>query len=181
MFRQYDAGKGHRIADWEVAQDCTVRAIATAMKVPYDEAWELLYREQGKYRTAGYALPEYLKHDPKTFGVVRYLAFPAKSGVERMNARRFVRLHPSGQFILRMAHHVAAVNDGILYDTWDSSAKCVYGAWEINPSKKPSKSLSEIRAAAGRKGGRVISKAKATTARRNGKLGGRPAANAAST
>lgn len=31
----------------------------------------------------------------------------------------------------RMAHHVAGVKEGVLYDTWDSSSKCVYRAWEI--------------------------------------------------
>lgn len=34
-----------------------------------------------------------------------------------------------GTAIVRMAHHYAAVIDGVLLDTWDSSAKMVYGYW----------------------------------------------------
>ncbi len=178
MFEKYDAGAGQRIAEWDVAQDCTVRTVAKAMALTYNAAWELLYREQGKYRTAGYALSEYLRHDPKPFGVMRYLSFPAKRGTDRMNARSFVRLHPTGSFILRMAHHFAAVVDGTLYDTWDSSGKCVYVAWQVdhNLSKNPSKALSAIRAAAGKQGGIAKSRAKAAAARANGRKGGRPLA-----
>ena len=36
---------------------------------------------------------------------------------------------PNGRVIARMARHYAAVINGELNDTWDSSNKMVYGYW----------------------------------------------------
>lgn len=36
---------------------------------------------------------------------------------------------PSGRLIARMANHYAAVVDGVVHDSWDSSLKMVYGYW----------------------------------------------------
>ena len=50
-----------------------------------------------------------------------------------MTPREFCRRYPKGSFILKLAHHVAAVEDGVLIDTWDCSDKCVYTAWQMRP------------------------------------------------
>lgn len=36
---------------------------------------------------------------------------------------------PSGTYIARMARHYAAVIDGVVHDSWNSSNKMVYGYW----------------------------------------------------
>jgi hypothetical protein len=36
---------------------------------------------------------------------------------------------PKGTHIARMAKHYVCVIDGVVYDTWDSSEKMVYGYW----------------------------------------------------
>jgi hypothetical protein len=131
MFKQYDAGKGKR--KWDVG-DCTVRALSTALGVPYSEAWELLYKTQGEHRACSFRVPEFLKRDPERFGVRRYIPFPARPGQPRMTGRDFCKRFPKGDFIVRMAHHVAAVENGVLYDLFDSTRKCVYGAWEVSPT-----------------------------------------------
>jgi len=48
-----------------------------------------------------------------------------------MTGKEFVRLYPKGRYILRLAHHVAAVVDSVVIDSWDSTRKCVYGAWQL--------------------------------------------------
>jgi hypothetical protein len=134
-FRKLDIGKGKRPA-WDPG-DCQVRALCTATGMRYEEAWDTLYRLQGKHRTAGFNLTAYLDRDGEALGVLRRLSFPAVKGQPRMTADEFCQKYPRGNFILRMPHHVAAVEDGVLLDCWNSSFCCVYTAWEVR-EKKPS-------------------------------------------
>lgn len=130
-FVKRDIGKGHRQLD--DGGDCTVRAFALAAGIPYAQAWRMLYEAQGRWRTCCFAISRFLDEEPQTFGVKRRLSFPAKSGEDRMNANAFAAKYPDGSFILRMSNHVAAMEDGVLYDRWDCRRKCVYTAWEIEP------------------------------------------------
>jgi hypothetical protein len=124
-----DVGKGFRSENEN--GDCQIRALMTARGMRFDEAYDLLYALQGKYRTIGFHLHIFLDKEPEAFGVKRKIPCPAIKGQDRMTAEAFAKLHPKGSFILRMAHHVAAMEDGRLFDRWDSSQKCVYNAWEI--------------------------------------------------
>lgn len=126
MFRKYDAEKGKRNGD---NGDCQVRALHTASGVSYDAAWDALYALQGQYRTNGFDITFYLSKGD--LGVVSKLSFPAKKGKPRMTAVEFVRKYPKGNYILRQAHHVIAVEDGVVYDKFDSTNRCVYQAWQI--------------------------------------------------
>ena len=65
-------------------------------------------------------------------GAIRKLKFPAQKGKPRMTAAKFVKRYPKGSFILSQAHHVVAVLDGIVYDKFDSTERCVYEAWQID-------------------------------------------------
>lgn len=132
-FVKRDVGKGHRPT--HVGGDCTVRALALATGLSWDAAWQKLYDAQGRYRCCGFALDDFLDFEPELWGVVRAFTFPAVKGQRRMNGQRFAEQHPRGSFILRLAHHLAAVEDGVLYDTWDCSQKCVYTAWQIRETK----------------------------------------------
>ncbi len=113
--------------------DCQVRALHTASGLSYSAAWDALYALQGKYRSHGFNIILYL--DSGELGVVRKLSFPAKAGQERMTAAEFVRKYPKGNFILRQAHHVVGVEDGVVYDNADSTDRCVYTAWEVSETK----------------------------------------------
>jgi hypothetical protein len=124
---KYDAGKGRRTNGDE--GDCQVRALHTASGLSYGAAWDALYALQGKYRSNGFNITLYL--DSGELGVVRKLSFPAKAGKKRMTATEFVRRYPKGNYILQQAHHVVGVEDGVVYDRFDSTIRCVYVAWEV--------------------------------------------------
>ena len=128
-FVKRDVGIGRR-GD---LHDCQVRALVTALGLEYDAAWELLYTMQGERRRCSFGLVNDLILNDTRLHVVRLILFPAVRGKPRMNGMEFCKLHPAGNFILRMAHHVAAVVDGKLYDSWDSTRRCVYAAWEVRP------------------------------------------------
>lgn len=114
--------------------DCQVRALCTALGVTYNEAWAILYTMQGERRACAFSLVDELDDtNAAALGVIRPISFPAKKGSPRMTAEEFCKKHKRGRFILRMAHHVAAVKDGQLFDTSDTSYACVYKAWEIRP------------------------------------------------
>lgn len=57
--------------------------------------------------------------------------FQAVKGQPRMNGKSFCTTHKQGKYILRMAGHWVACVDGLLYDTWDCSDKCVYWAVKV--------------------------------------------------
>lgn len=131
-FRKYDAGKGKR-QKGDVG-DCQVRALCVAAGLSYDKAWDTLYALQGKYRTHGFSIVFYL--DRGELGCVRKLSFPAKTGQPRMTAAKFCRRYRKGNYILLQASHVVAVEDGVTYDRWDSTDRCVYTAWQIKGGRK---------------------------------------------
>lgn len=60
------------------------------------------------------------------------LSFPAVKGEPRMNGHRFAEAYPKGSYILRMAGHLSACVDGVIYDTWDCREKCVYNAFKVS-------------------------------------------------
>ena len=60
------------------------------------------------------------------------LSFPAVKGEPRMNGKRFCKTFPTkGRYILRVAGHLSCCIDGVIYDTWDCSEKCVYNAYKV--------------------------------------------------
>lgn len=129
MFVRCDVGNKDRKSG--VKGDCQVRALCKASGLSYDKAWQLLYETQGELGECGFALVRSLNEGDSRFGVKQKLSFPAAKGKERMTGLKFCKIYPTGNYILRLAHHVVAVCDGKLYDTWDSSGKCVYNAWEM--------------------------------------------------
>lgn len=112
-------------------EDCQVRALSTSRNMPYGDAWQLLYVIQGERKMCHFPLVEALSDCDSRTGVIRELKFPAKKGQRRMNGSTFCNTFSNGRFIVRMGHHVAAVVDGVLTDTWDSLGKCIYRAWEV--------------------------------------------------
>lgn len=127
-FTRFDAGSTAR--NWDTG-DCTVRALCTATAMTYREAWNLLYTMQGEHKTCSFRLVEFLRREPRRLHAREYMPFKAVRGQNRMTGQEFCKRYPKGRYLLRLAHHVVAVVDGRLYDTWDSSAKCVYGAWRM--------------------------------------------------
>lgn len=120
------------------ADDCVVRAIAIAAEQPYQEVYDTVIR---------FAL-----YEREMIGRKRS---HARTGVRKVTTRRVMdhygwkwtplmgigtgcKVHlltdelPFGRIIVKLSKHVAAVINGVLYDTYDSSrggTRCVYGYW----------------------------------------------------
>jgi hypothetical protein len=131
-FQLFDAGVNARPRGGD-KDDCMVRALAVARGISYHDAWALLYAIQGEMMFCGLPLLQALRAKDARLGVVEQLDFPAVRGRPRMTGREFATGHRRGRFILRLARHVAAVKDGTVYDTFDSTYGCVYTAWRVQP------------------------------------------------
>ena len=147
-FARIDVGDGHRSKEAK-GHDCTVRALAVAIAVSYETAWDMLYKFQAVQRTNAFDLGALLDqrlldspalrlqpmpaitHPVTTWTVKTALSFPPVKGKPRMTPAAFVKAYPTGRFVLSLAHHVVAVRDGVVVDTWDCTKKCVYKVWEI--------------------------------------------------
>lgn len=107
--------------------DCTVRALALARRLSYDEAYGIL-AEAGRSCSAKFMFNEWINRQE----FAKKISFPAVKGESRMNPPKFCRQFPSGRYICKTAKHVFAVIDGVVYDdhvTYDE--RCIYSAWEI--------------------------------------------------
>jgi len=123
MFKEFNAHpKGIKTTD------CVVRAITTATNSDYLEVRRELNKKKKELDFSSYKdtqlLYEYLKGYPR-------LIFKPVKGEPRIKGSDFTKLHPKGTYILKMAGHITACVDGVIFDTWDCSYRSVYTAWEI--------------------------------------------------
>lgn len=113
--------------------DCVKRAITLAAEMDYME----VQRELNRYKKITGAKSFNSDYNPHKYvenvlhGVK--LSFPAEKGKPRMNGQRFCEAYTKGRYILNMAGHWSCCVDGVIYDTWDCSDKCVYTAYKIVP------------------------------------------------
>ena len=56
-----------------------------------------------------------------------WLGIKAQKGKSRPTVATMYKVFPKGTCIVRVAHHVVAMVDGVYYDTRDSGGKSVYG------------------------------------------------------
>lgn len=141
-FKRYDAGEVHRTKHG--AGDCQVRALSVARGIRYKDAWDLLYQIQGELRACAFPLLQALDNADPRFGPLDPLTFPALRHRPRMSVRRFVELYPRGRFILRCAHHVLAVKEGVYYDIEDCGQSCVYRAWGVTLDSSRKQSIPGV-------------------------------------
>lgn len=106
--------------------DCTVRAIAKATGMSWQEAYLAL------------AIQGYLDGDMPSANAV-WGAYLRKLGYGRhimpdtcpdcYTVEDFARDHPSGVYILALSGHVVCLRDGVLYDSWQSQYETVLYYW----------------------------------------------------
>lgn len=107
--------------------DCTVRALAIARGLPYDEAYDIL-KDAGRKCSRGFDFVRWIATQPWATKI----AFPAAKGQRRMTPAQFCIDHPRGTFILRVSKHVFAVVDGVVHDTFENRPdRCVYTAFRV--------------------------------------------------
>ena len=100
--------------------DCAVRAISLALDTDWYEAFDLLVREARKMCDMPSADAVW-GSGLRQHGVIRF-AIP-NSCPSCYCAEDFCYDHPVGIYVLAFGGHVATVRDGILLDSWDSSAE----------------------------------------------------------
>lgn len=125
-FRATDAGRSESQRPRQ-RNDCTVRALALAKGISYDDAYDLL-ATGGRKCARGFHFGAWAKSQPD----LKWRAFPAVKGETRMNPAKFCEQYSTGRWIIRTAKHVCAVVDGVVLDT-DSPRpdRCIYGAWQV--------------------------------------------------
>lgn len=114
-----------------LVRDCVKRAISKAAEMDYHQVQIELNRY--KKITGAKTFNSDRNPDKYVMNILKAvkISFPAKRGQPRMNGERFCKAYPKGNYILQMAGHWTSCVDGIIYDTWDCSDKCVYTAWKL--------------------------------------------------
>lgn len=106
--------------------DCVYRAISIAT----GKDWLTIYDELTALGRELLAPP----NDKLTYAT--YLdrvadRIEVKKNGKRLTGKDVARLNAHKTYIVRTAHHLAAVQDGKVRDTWDSSDKSAYIVWEM--------------------------------------------------
>ena len=132
-FRYSDGGR-HDSKHTHEDNDCTVRAIAIAFGISYDDAYNFL-RYHGRKPSDAYQIHEllsdYCKQKLLFNCQISKIPFPTRKGYQRMNMAAFCHLYPTGTYILSCLQHVSTCIDGIIHDTWWRPNECVYSAYHI--------------------------------------------------
>ena len=107
--------------------DCTVRAISAAL----DEDWSTAYldlcaigMEMCDMPSANAVWGAYLRR----IGYRRYMV--PDTCPDCYTVGRFADEHPEGTFILALSGHVVCVQDGVIYDSWNSENEIVLYYWQ---------------------------------------------------
>lgn len=106
--------------------DCAVRAIAAALNVDWETAFELIAAN-------GYKMGDMPSSDSVWGSVLRQNGF-YRSAIPNTcpdcyTAEDFMIDHPRGTYVLGFGGHVATVKNGQLYDSWDSSQEIPQYYW----------------------------------------------------
>lgn len=134
---QYDDG-GRAAAGYKgTTDDCVCRAIAIATERPYQEVYDLINQygkaERASKRRKGHSSARTGVYKDTIKKIMEHLGW---SWTPTMQIGQGCTVHlkaeelPSGRIIVSLSKHVAAVIDGVLHDTYDSSreeTRCVYG------------------------------------------------------
>ena len=106
--------------------DCAVRAIAAALDLSWDDAYDLL-------ASAGKKMCDLPNSDATWGAVLRANGFTRHvlptSCPNCYTAEDFCRDHPHGVYVLGFGGHVATVIGGKLWDSWDSSNEIPVYYW----------------------------------------------------
>lgn len=98
--------------------DCTVRAVTKATGQSWEEAYSGMSIQGFIFAdmpSANNVWGSYLKRNGFTRNII------PNTCPDCYTAEDFCKDHPEGTFVLAFDGHVATVQDGDLYDSWDSS------------------------------------------------------------
>lgn len=112
--------------------DCAVRAISKALDVDWETAFSML-------AGAGFRMGDMPNSNAVIAAVLRQNGFYRKAVQNTCpdcyTAADFCEDHPEGVFVLGFGTHIATVEDGDIFDAWDSSQEIPLYYWYI-PERK---------------------------------------------
>lgn len=133
----YDDG-GRAAAEFKgTTGDCVCRAISIATQLPYKEVYDLINeygkQERSSKKRSGKSSARTGVYKDTTRKIMAHLGW---TWTPTMQVGQGCKVHltpeelPKGRIIVSLSKHCAAVIDGVLHDTYDSSrdgTRCVYG------------------------------------------------------
>ncbi len=121
MFKQINVNPvGRRV------EDCAVRAVALALGVSWDDAFDMIADNAKQMGT--------MMHDNAAWGSVLrqhgfFRAVIPNTCPDCYSVEDFCIDHPKGVYVLGFGGHTATVIDGTLYDAWNSSRETPIYYW----------------------------------------------------
>lgn len=107
--------------------DCVIRAICAATKLDWYYVYDLLCAKGRELCDFGDRISVLQAAMPELG--FNWTPIERLKRKKAMTVQDFIREYPSGTYILRLAHHLTAVVDGVCYDTWFPQSKTLYGYW----------------------------------------------------
>ena len=131
MSEEYEYNDGGRVKAGFKGKyaDCGVRAMSIACQIPYAEADERLRDSAAAGRMGSRSLSKGIFKEDMT-DALKKLGWVWRPAPKFVGRKARCSDMPKGRVIARMSHHFVAVLDGVAHDTWDCTAKMVYGYWE---------------------------------------------------
>lgn len=112
--------------------DCSVRAVAKAI----GSDWEKAYAE---LTVAGFALGDMPSANSVINSVLKQYGFRREivphTCPDCYTISDFADDHPKGTFVVGTGDHVATIQDGVLWDSWDSGQEIVIFYWAEAPEE----------------------------------------------
>lgn len=106
--------------------DCAVRAVAKALDLDWETAYDLIAAN-------GFGMGDMPSSDSVWGAVLRQNGFYRQAipntCPDCYTAEDFARDNPKGTFVLGFGGHVATIEDGNIYDSWDSSGCIPVYVW----------------------------------------------------
>lgn len=125
-----DAGKSVSRHPHE-KNDCSVRAIAKCLGIPYDKAYSILVK-QGRKQDRPFHVVPYLKRHCKFDGAQHKLQYNYKI----VKLHQFAEDNPEGSYVVLVNRHVTACIDGTIYDDHTLAPyRRVYTSWKLKQHK----------------------------------------------
>ena len=107
-------------------RDCIIRAISAALDISWDEAFDLVAE---RAKQMGQTMDENAVYGSILRQCGFYRAIVPNYCPDCYTAADFARDHPHGVYVLGFTGHVAALIDGQIWDSWDSSNEIPIYFW----------------------------------------------------
>lgn len=111
-------------------KDCVVRAFSTAFDLSYDLTLQRLTLARSELHYKSIKDTDFIDEYLEKIGSEK-LSFKPEKGKPRIKLCQFADQHKDGVYIVRVKGHIAAVIEGCVLDTWDSTYLTVYKAWKV--------------------------------------------------